>query len=121
MLHVQYVMWYKVVLSSSDTPGRVSNVICRMNYSSNSLMTLWDPLSTLDLTDVDPDIVYTVELFMITCSGNMSMDPTVVNGSSATTENLNLMQIYKAVIVARNNVREARNGPSAEIEGIMLL
>ena len=114
-----YVMWCKLALSSSDTPGKVSNVVYRRNYSSNSLTTLWDPLPTLDLTDVDPDIDYTVKLFMITCSANMSMDSMVVNGSSATMENLDLMQVYKAVIIARNNVREARNGPSAEMEGIM--
>ena len=35
----------------------------------------------------------------------------------ATEENLDLMQIYKAVIAARNNVTAARNGPSVEIRG----
>ena len=39
-------------------------------------------------------------------------------GSNVTEEGLDLMQIYKAVIAARNNVRGARNGPSAEVKGI---
>ena len=81
------------------------------------LTVVWDLLPTLDLTDIDPDIVYTVELFMITCGQNVSISRTVVAGNSATEENLDLMQIYKAVIAARNNVREVRNGPSVEIRG----
>ena len=31
------------------------------------------------------------------------------------------MQTYKAVVFARNNVAEARNGPSVEVEGIFHL
>ena len=78
---------------------------------------MWDPLPTLDLTHIDPDIVYTVELFNIICDQNISISRTVVAKSNATVENLDLMQIYQAVIAARNNVREARNGPSVEIRG----
>ena len=37
--------------------------------------------------------------------------------SNATEENLDLMQIFKAVIAARNNVPGARNGLSVEMEG----
>ena len=42
-------------------------------------------------------------------------------GSNVTEEGLDLMQIYKAVIAARNNVRDARNGPSVEVKGSTLL
>ena len=38
-------------------------------------------------------------------------------GSNTTEENLDLMQTFKAVIAARNNVPGARNGPSVEMEG----
>ena len=38
--------------------------------------------------------------------------------SSATEEGLDLMQIYKVVVAARNNVPGGRNGPSVEIRGI---
>ena len=87
------------------------------NYSLGVLTIEWDPLPTLDLTDADPDIVYNVELVRITCGQNVSISQTSVVETSATVENLDLMQIYKAVISARNNVREARNGPSMEISG----
>ena len=45
---------------------------------------------------------------------------TEVAGTNVTEEGLDLMQIYKAVIAARNNVRGARNGPIAETKGIIL-
>ena len=81
---------------------------------------MWDPLPTLDITNADPDIVYTVELFNITCGQNTLMSRILdVHGVSATMEILDLMQVYKAVIAARNNVREAITGPSVEIEGTM--
>ena len=99
-----------------DTPGRLSNVILERNYSSNTLTSLWDPLPSLDLTDIDPDIVYAVELYRITCGQNVFMSHTVVVESSTTKESLDLIQIYKAVIAARN-VTGARNGPSVEIRG----
>lgn len=91
--------------------------MCKRNYSSNALTTLWDPVHSLDLTGIDPDIVYTVELFMMTCDGDVSLNPKVVVGNSATEEDLDLMQIYKAVIAAKNNVTAALNGPSVEMKG----
>ena len=82
-------------------------------------MTLWNPLPTLDINNTDPDIVYTVELYLITCGKNIPINQTEVAGNNVTEEGIDLMQIYKAVIAARNNVREARNGRSAEMEGIL--
>ena len=102
---------------SSDVPGRVENAYIWRDYSSAALTVIWNPLPTLDLTNIDPDIVYKVELFKITCGQNVSVSYQTVNVSSATVENLELMQIYMAVIAAKNNVPRARNGPSVEMEG----
>ena len=88
------------------------------DYSLGTLIIIWDLLPTLDLTGIDPDILYTVELFKITCGQNVLISHKVVAESSATVESLDLMQIYKAVIAARNNVTAARNGPTVEIGGI---
>ena len=82
-------------------------------------MTLWNPLPTLDINFTDPDILYTVELYQITCGQEICINQTEVAGSNITKEGLDLMQIYKTVIAARNNVRNARNGPSTEIKGIL--
>ena len=105
------------IIINIDTPGKIKNASCQRDYPLGSLTTLWDPLPTLDLTDIDPDIVYTVELFKITCGQNVSISRKVVAENYASEENLDLMQIYKAVIAAMNNLTEARNGPSVEIRG----
>ena len=105
----------------SDTPGRIEDGGIWRNCSSGvlsihvSIHVMWDPLPTLDLTGIDPDIVYTVELVKIICGQKVSVSRRVVAGSNMTEENLDLMQIYKAVIAARNNVQGAMNGPSMEI------
>ena len=99
----------------------VGNASCQRDYTFNLLITLWNPLFTLDINDTDPDIVYTVQLFRTTCGQNTLMNQTTVNWNNATEENLDLMQIYKAVIAARNNVPGARNGPSVEMEGIVVI
>ena len=82
-------------------------------------MTSWSPLPTLDINDTDPDIVYTVELYQITCGQNVLTYQREFATNNVTEEGLDLMQIYKAVIAARNNVRGARNGPIAETKGII--
>ena len=105
--------------SRADTPKQVENATCRRDYSEDELTTLWNPLPTLDINDTDPDILYTVELYQITCGQNILINRTEVAGSNVTEEGIDLMQIYKAVIAARNNVSDARNGPSAEMKGIL--
>ena len=82
-------------------------------------MTLWNPLPTLDINNTDPDVLYTVELYLITCGQNIPINRTEVASNNVTEKGIDLMQIYKAVIAARNNVREARNGQSAKMEGIL--
>ena len=104
-------------ISSSDTPDVVSNALLQRDYSSTTLITLWDPLPSLDLTDIDPDILYTVELFKITCGQNVSISHRIVTGSNATEESIDLMQIHRAVVAARNNVPGASNGPGVEMKG----
>ena len=105
----------------SDIPAKVDNASCQRDYTAKSLVTLWNPLFTLDINDTDPDIIYDVQLFKTTCGQIILIDQTTVAGSSASEENLDLMQIYKAVIAARNNVPGARNGPSVEVEGIVVI
>ena len=96
----------------------MNNVAIQRSYSSNSLTITWDNLSSLDLTDIDPDIIYTIKIFKIMCGHNVSISHEIVAGSTITMGNLDLMQIHKAAIAARNNVPGARNGPSVEVEGI---
>ena len=99
------------------TPGRIKNPRNRRDYSSGVLTVIWDPLPSLDLTGIDPDIVYAVELFKISCGQNVSIGHRVVSGNYARVNHLDLMHIYKAVIAARNNISSATNGLSVEIRG----
>ena len=87
------------------------------NSFSSLLTTRWLSLPSLDLNDTDPDIVYSVELYKITCGEDifMSREDVFVNSTNNTVD---LMEIYKVIITARNNVERARNGTSVEIRGI---
>lgn len=88
-------------------------------YPSDALTILWESLPTLDINDTDPDIVYDVGLYQITCNQNIPiLYQTTVIGNSTTEVGLDMMQIYKALIAARNNVRKAKIRPSVVIEGI---
>ena len=102
--------------ASSGTPGKVKIVSINRNPSSSLLTTRWSSLPSLDLNDTDPDIVYSVELYKITCGEDifMSHEDVFVNSTNNTVDP---MQIYKVIITARNNVEGARNGNSTEISG----
>ena len=89
------------------------------------MTTRWTPSPSLDLTDIDPDIMYDVQVFMVTCGENVSISNHSISTNIVTVDHLDLMQIYKIIVSARNNVPDASNGPSVKIEGsyiiIMLL
>ena len=84
----------------------------------NLLTTQWNSLPSLDINDTDPDIVYSVELYQITCGQEILMNSETVSKNSTGNE-VDPMQIYKVIIAARNNVAEARNGPSEVMTGIV--
>ena len=106
-----------------DVPGNISNLDfkrnysdCKRNYSSCTLTTIWDSLPTLDITGRDPDIIYHVEIFKITCGQSVLMSDENVT-ESITINSLDLMEIYRAVITPRNNVPRYINGPSVVMQG----
>ena len=102
--------------ASSESPGEVNNISINRNSSSSLLTTCWSPLPSLDLNDTaaDPDIVYGVELYKITCGEDifMSREDVFVNST-----NVDPMETYKVIITARNNVERAKNGTSVEMRG----
>ena len=87
--------------------------------SSNTILIQWDAPPSLDLTDVEPDIVYSVELYKITCGQNIFINHKVVFVNS-TNNTVDPMEIYKVIITARSNVEGARNGNSVETRGIKI-
>ena len=79
--------------------------------SSNPFVYSWTPPPTLDLTDVSPDVVYSIEVYNITCGANDLLG-TLNNLTVSLYQNalLDPGHVYKVVIVPRSNVRGARNG-----------
>ena len=78
------------------------------------------PPFSLNLTGVDPDIVYCVEVYNITCG----VDDLVVSDCNVTEpryEDNRLEQghIYHITITPRSNVRNATNGTNNIKKGIM--
>ena len=89
------------------------------NKRSSSTIT-WMPPFSLDLTGVDPDIIYCVEVYNITCG----VDDLVVGNCGVTLPrfvNNRLQQgyIYRITITPRSNGQDAQNGTSNTIEGIL--
>ena len=105
-----------IILYYTDTPGKVKNATTERSPSSSLLITRWSSLPSLDLNDTDPDIVYSVELYKITCGEDifMSREDVFVNSTNNTVDP---MEIYKVIITARNNVEGARIGNGTETSG----
>ena len=106
-----------MILSYADTPGKVSKATFDRRLLSTILSTRWDSLPSLDINGTDPDIVYSVELYQITCGQDIFVGQETVLGNN-TNNTVDPMEIYRIVIAARNNVEGARNGESVVIKGI---
>ena len=79
----------------------------------------WVAPFSLDLTNVDPDIIYYVKVINTTC-GNGSI--TFRNGAVTETE-LNLFgysqyHTYEVIVTPRSNVEGAKNGTTLITQGL---
>ena len=78
----------------------------------------WEAPFSLDLTGVDPDIVYCVEVYNITCG----VDDLVVGDCNVTEprfidNRLKQGYIYRITITPRSNGQDAQNGTNNTKEG----
>jgi hypothetical protein len=80
----------------------------------------WEAPFSLDLTDVDPDIVYCVEVYNITCGRRdlIISDCTVIEPSYTSDDIGPHGYIYEYTITPRSNMQGASNGTSVTIEGM---
>ena len=76
----------------------------------------WDPPFSLNLTNVDPDIAYCVEVYNITCGGRE-----LVFSDCNVTENSYISDaidpngyIYEYIVTPRSNVQGAQNGTPSQ-------
>ena len=77
---------------------------------------VWDPPFSLDLTNVDPDIVYNVEVYIITCGGRelVFSDCNVTENSYTSDAIAPDGYIYEYIVIPRSNVQGAQNGTTSQ-------
>ena len=82
----------------------------------------WVPPFSLDLTGVDPDIVYCVEVYNITCGvENLVVGDCNVTEYHYVNNRLQQGHTYRTSITPRSNVPGAQNGTNFIKEGIPIL
>ena len=92
--------------------SQVSNIVRTLSTIS------WIPPFSLDLTNTEPDIIYCVEVYNITCGrGSLVVSNCSVTESRLVDESLQSGCIYNITIIPRSNVENASNGISLTKEG----
>ena len=81
----------------------------------------WGPPFSLNLTGIDPDIVYCVEVYNITCG----VDDLVVGNCNVTEpryvdNGLQQGHICRIIVTPRSNGRNAQNGTNSTKEGTIM-
>ena len=92
-----------------------------VSISRNSSTLSWVAPPSLDLTGIDPDIVYCVEVYNITCGRRdlIISDCNVTETSYTSNDIVPDGYIYEYIVTPRSNVEGARNGtPSQPLRGI---
>ena len=92
------------------------------DITRNTSTITWVPPFSLDLTGVDPDIAYCVEVYNITCG----VDDLLVGDCNVTDPHYvdNQLQqeyIYYITITPRSNGQNARNGTNHTKQGTRML
>ena len=81
----------------------------------------WDAPFSLNLTNIEPDIVYCVEVYDITCGWSHLISECDVMETSFTSGALQSGYIYEYTVTPRSNVAGAQNGTSLTITGESIL
>ena len=84
----------------------------------NVITLFWEAPFSLDLTNADPDIIYCVEVYNITCGRSLLISECDVIATSYTNDALLPGYIYEYTVTPRSNVEGAGNGTSLTVAGI---
>ena len=88
------------------------------NVQRNSSTLTWIHPPSLDLTHVDPDIAYCVEVYNITCGiRDLIISDCSVTEPSYASDVIMDGYIYEYTITPRSNVPGARNGTADTVTG----
>ena len=81
----------------------------------------WDPPFSLNLTNIDPDIIYCVEVYNITCGRrDLIISDLNVTEHSYTSDALYEGILHNITVTPRSNVHNALNGISSTFTGRLL-
>ena len=99
------------VLYNIGPPQSVSNI------QRNGNTIIWEAPFSLNLTNIEPDVVYCVEVYNITCGRSHMISNCDVMESRYTNNDLQSGYIYEYTITPRSNVQGALNGTDLNISG----
>ena len=96
-------------------PLRAISGVFRDNLANHvGVSYFWEPPSTLDLTGVEPDIVYCAEVYNITCGEEnlISSDCEIMNPiyPASVGDGLDPSYVYEITVTPRSNIPGAANG-----------
>ena len=89
---------------------------------SEKLQYVWEPPHFLDLTGVDPDVVYCIDVARVTCGmrEHITSDCSITDHNYTVTVNgpLDLADLYEATVTPRSNIMNSCNGTQVSIIGM---
>ena len=88
------------------------------NLNRTNKLLLWTAPFSLNLTGINPDIVYCVEVSNITCGRSHLISECDVMETNYTNDALLPGYIYEYTVTPRSNVEGASNGTSTTIMGL---
>ena len=88
------------------------------NITRNFTTIMWDAPFSLNLTNADPDTVYCVKVYNITCGRSLLISECDVMETSYTNDALLLGYVYEYTVTPRSNVEGASNGTSRNANGM---
>ena len=82
----------------------------------------WESPFSLNLTNIDPDIVYCVEVYNITCGERIFLlhDCNITETQFNINEIIHHMYVYEITVTPRSNVVGALNGTPLVVEDLCL-
>ena len=90
-----------------------------VNLDRENTTIVWEAPFSLDLTNVEPNIVYCVELYNNTCGGReLLISDCDVMETSYTSDVLQSGYIYEYIVTPKSNVEGAQNGTSKTVTGV---
>ena len=107
---------YLIYTGPVDHPNTLSN----NSKVPAKIILSWEPPFSLDLTTVEPDIAYCVDVYNITDGGlvDLSSNCSILSPSyTFTVENPDPKAEFEFTITPRSNVEGARNGTPSRIIG----